>query len=69
MPRTVDDVDAAIAAVRNRQQAKIAARDRRERDMLSALRDAETYEQQILADAQTIEGLFDERAGLRARST
>jgi hypothetical protein len=65
MPRTVADIDAAITTVHNRQQAKINARDRRERDMLSALHDLETYEQQIRDDTQTIDDLLVERAGLR----
>lgn len=68
MPRTVEDIDAAIAGVRARQVAKIAARDRRERDMLSALHDVEEYERQIRDDETTIEALFDERARTAAKA-
>jgi hypothetical protein len=58
MPRTVQDIDAAIAADRARQLAKIATRDRRNQDMLSALRDIEEYERQIRADETAMEQLF-----------
>lgn len=60
-PRPTADVDRVIAAVRTHQRAKRSARDRRDRDMLDALRDVERYEQQIADDDDTIEQLFVER--------
>lgn len=60
-PRDVNAIDQAIAAVRSRQRAKFAQRDRAERAMLAALHDAEMYERQAADEDAHIEKLFDER--------
>jgi hypothetical protein len=61
-PRPIADIDRAITLARGRQQAKRHHRDRRERDMLDALRDVERYESQMADDDETIEQLFAKRA-------
>jgi hypothetical protein len=66
--RDPDTIETAIRTVMARRANKINARDRRENDMLSALRDVETYTRQIANDDHTIEDLFAEldRARLAA---
>lgn len=65
--RTVEDVDAAITAVRERRALKVNEHDRQERNMLAALRETERIEKQIANDDATIDDLLDER--VRARDT
>lgn len=60
-PRDVATIDLAIAHVRASQRSKLAARDRREHDMLVCLADVERYEQQAADDDARIETLFGER--------
>lgn len=64
MPRNAAEIDVEIAATRRRQQSKATARDRREQDMLSAMRDIENYERQIRYDDRQIDKLLGERAAL-----
>lgn len=64
-PRTVDAIDQAIASVRAAQRTKLAARDRAERAMLTALADVERYEQQARDDDARLEDLFAEREHAR----
>lgn len=69
MPRNVAAIDAELAGARNRQRAKVTARDRRERDMLAALRDVENYEAQIAYDDAHIDKLLGERAAVAQGAT
>lgn len=69
MPRNVEDIETALVNLRASQRAKVTARDRRERDMLTALRDVESYDRQIDYDAGLLDGLLDELSqGIDART-
>lgn len=59
--RPLPDVQAALKAVGSRRHALVVVRDRRNADMLRALRDVEDSEQQIARCDAELEGLFDEQ--------
>lgn len=61
MPRPVAAIDVSITQATIRRRSRIAARDRRQQDMLTAMQDVEKYEREIAADDVTIDRFLDER--------
>lgn len=59
--RPLDDIMADLEAAGRRRHELVVARDKRERDMLSAMRDVETYETRMAAVDDDLEKLFAER--------
>lgn len=67
--RTVQTIDAEMSRVAARRQVLIDARDRREKDMLNAMRDVERHQERIDAFAGELTALLDERvAAARAEA-
>lgn len=67
--RPLPTIAAALTAAAHRRTVLTEARDRRNDDMLRALRDVEDYEQRIHRVDQQFDALFDERdLALRAQT-
>lgn len=59
--RPLPEIMAALTAEGQRRHTLVVARDRRNNDMLEALRDVESFEQRIARVDVQLETLFDER--------
>lgn len=60
-PRDLATIEAACRRVLADRGVKLAARNRREQDMLRALADVEQFEREMAACDTMLEALFEER--------